>query len=71
MEFLLRTIDELPDWHRHVVLLIDVHGYDYSEASEMLGLPLGTVKSRLSRARATLRDILVESAVFSRYSGAH
>lgn len=68
MEYLLRTIEELPEWHRDVVLLIDVHGYDYSEAAEMLGLPLGTVKSRLSRARTTLRDRLVESAVFPRYT---
>jgi RNA polymerase sigma-70 factor (ECF subfamily) len=68
MEFLLHTIEELPEWHRDVVLLIDVHGYDYSEAAEVLDLPLGTVKSRLSRARATLRDRLVESAVFPRYA---
>ncbi len=50
MEFLLQTIDQLPPWHRNVVLLVDVHGYDYSEAAEILDLPLGTVKSRLSRA---------------------
>jgi RNA polymerase sigma-70 factor (ECF subfamily) len=61
LQFLLRTIDDLPDWHRDVVLLVDVHGYDYAEAATMLGLPLGTVKSRLSRARAALRDRLVES----------
>ena len=52
LEFLLTAIDELPPWHRNVVLLIDVHGYDYGEAAEILDLPLGTVKSRLSRARA-------------------
>src|SRR5688500_6446705 len=56
LQFLLQSIEQLPDWHREVVLLVDVHGYDYTEAAEMLGLPLGTVKSRLSRARATLRD---------------
>ena len=33
-------------------------GYDYAEAAALLGLPLGTVKSRLSRARANLRDRL-------------
>ncbi len=71
MEFLLQTINEMPEWHRDVVLLIDVHGYDYSEAAEMLDLPLGTVKSRLSRARSALRDRLVESAVFPRYSNPH
>lgn len=63
MQVLLRAIDELPAWHRHVVLLIDVHGYDYAEAAELLALPLGTVKSRLSRARATLRDALVNAGL--------
>jgi RNA polymerase sigma-70 factor (ECF subfamily) len=58
---LLHAIDDLPAWHRQVVLLVDVHGYDYTEAAEMLHLPLGTVKSRLSRARAALRDKLVST----------
>ena len=59
MQYLLGAIHELPAWHRSVVLLVDVQGYDYAEAAELLGLPLGTVKSRLSRARAALRDKLV------------
>jgi RNA polymerase sigma-70 factor (ECF subfamily) len=49
-----------------VILLVDVHGYDYSEAAELLHVPLGTVKSRLSRARAALRDRLVERGVVRR-----
>jgi len=63
MQVLLQAIDELPTWHRNVVLLIDVHGYDYAEAADLLELPLGTIKSRLSRARATLRDALVHAGV--------
>lgn len=63
MDFLLTAIDELPPWHRNVVLIVDVHGYDYAEAAELLNLPLGTVKSRLSRARAALRNHLVESGI--------
>jgi RNA polymerase sigma-70 factor (ECF subfamily) len=63
MEHLLAKIDELPAWHRNVVLLVDVHGYDYAEAAEALQLPLGTVKSRLSRARAALRDSLTEAGL--------
>lgn len=59
MGLLLSAIDQLPAYHREVVLLVDVHGYDYSEAAATLGLPLGTIKSRLSRARAALRDDLV------------
>jgi RNA polymerase sigma-70 factor (ECF subfamily) len=61
MQFLLQSIDALPTWHRDVVLLVDVHGYDYTEAAEMLSLPLGTVKSRLSRARSALRDQLLKA----------
>jgi RNA polymerase sigma-70 factor, ECF subfamily len=57
-EFLRGVINELSPWHKEVVVLVDVMGYDYSEAAAMLGLPLGTVKSRLSRARANLRDRL-------------
>lgn len=60
MDNLLAAIDKLPPWHQHVVLLIDVHGYDYAEAAEMLCLPLGTIKSRLSRARSALRQELVQ-----------
>jgi RNA polymerase sigma-70 factor (ECF subfamily) len=58
MDAILEAIDSLPHWHRNVVLLVDVHGYDYAETAEALGLPLGTVKSRLSRARSALRDSL-------------
>jgi RNA polymerase sigma-70 factor (ECF subfamily) len=61
LQFLLQAIDALPHWHRDVVLLVDVHGYDYTEAAEMLNLPLGTVKSRLSRARSALRDQLLKA----------
>ena len=63
MHALLHAIDALPAWHRSVVMLVDVQGYDYAEAAEILHLPLGTVKSRLSRARSALRDELVRSGV--------
>lgn len=60
-ELLMAAIDELSPWHRQVVILVDIQGYDYSEAAVMLDVPLGTVKSRLSRARSTLRDRLIEA----------
>ena len=63
MRFLLAAINDLPDYHRSVVLLVDVQGYDYAEAAKLLGLPLGTVKSRLSRARSALRDHLVKAGI--------
>lgn len=69
MQLLLAAIDELPVWHRNVVLLVDVHGYDYGEAAELLQVPLGTVKSRLSRARAALRDHLVATGFVETHAG--
>ena len=63
MNLLMHAIDGLPAWHRSVVMLVDVQGYDYAEAAEILNLPLGTVKSRLSRARSALRDELVQAGV--------
>jgi RNA polymerase sigma-70 factor (ECF subfamily) len=67
MHQMMGLIEDLPAWHRHVILLVDVHGYDYGEAAEMLNVPLGTVKSRLSRARATLRDRLVSTGMIAYY----
>jgi RNA polymerase sigma-70 factor (ECF subfamily) len=52
-------LDELPDDFRQVVVLVDVQGLDYAEAAQAMGKPLGTVKSRLARARFRLRDCLV------------
>ena len=53
-----RALDLLPEEQRLVVLLYDVHGYDYEEIAQIAGISLGTVKSRLSRARSRLRDLL-------------
>jgi len=49
---------ELPDDWRSVVILADVHGLSYEEVAQAVGVPVGTVKSRLSRARGRLRDLL-------------
>jgi RNA polymerase sigma-70 factor (ECF subfamily) len=48
----------LPEEFRSVVLLVDVEGMDYQEVSLATGKPLGTVKSRLARARLKMRDCL-------------
>jgi RNA polymerase sigma-70 factor, ECF subfamily len=50
----------LSDEHREVLLLVAIEGLQYEEASAILGVPLGTVRSRLSRARQALRDALAE-----------
>ena len=53
-------IRNLPPDQRLVLLLCDVHGYAYEEIAEITGYPMGTVKSRISRARKKLRDYLLE-----------
>jgi RNA polymerase sigma-70 factor (ECF subfamily) len=52
---LASALDALPFEQRAAVLLIDAEGLDYAAAAEVLGIPVGTVASRLSRARASLR----------------
>jgi RNA polymerase sigma-70 factor (ECF subfamily) len=62
---LQRALDSLSDDHRLVVLLHDSEGYKLSEIQEITGDPLGTVKSRLHRARARLREILAADGTIS------
>jgi RNA polymerase sigma-70 factor (ECF subfamily) len=50
----------LPEEFRVAVVLCDVAGRTYDEISEALGVPVGTVRSRIHRGRARLRDLLVE-----------
>ena len=58
VEAITRCLDELPDEQRVATILRDVEGYEYNEIAEVMASTLGTVKSRLSRARAKLRDCL-------------
>lgn len=51
-------LNRLPDDFRVVAVLADVQGYEYQEVAQVIGKPLGTVKSRLARARARLRECL-------------
>jgi RNA polymerase sigma-70 factor, ECF subfamily len=52
------ALTELSPDERAVVFLVDVEGFDYTSASRVLGIPVGTVASRLNRARAALRSAL-------------
>ena len=56
----LAALDQLEEEYRVIIVLRDVEGMSYLEISAVLELELGTVKSRLSRARAALRDLLME-----------
>ena len=57
-KFLYRNLNELQDIYRDIITLIDIQGFDYLEAAQALNVPVGTVKSRLARARIQLRDKL-------------
>lgn len=59
------AVDELPPAHREVVMLVDVEGFAYKDAAEILGVPIGTVMSRLHRARRQLQRRLYDYAVES------
>lgn len=55
---LQHCLEDLPPEFRAVVALVDIQGMDYTEASVAAGTPLGTVKSRLARARMRMRECL-------------
>ena len=57
----------LGDDHRTVLVMREVQGLSYEEIAGKLGIDLGTVKSRISRARTTLRKILLKSGNLSGY----
>lgn len=61
LNFLQKAIEELPSQMKEVIILCDVMNYSYEEASEIIGCPLGTVRSRLHRARKKVRDLVEES----------
>ncbi len=57
-EIIHQAINQLPPEEREVIVLRDIQGYTYEEIAQLSKIPLGTVKSRLSRARRMLRTAL-------------
>lgn len=57
-----KAVRSLTEEHRAVIVLRDIEGYSYEEMSKLLGCSLGTVKSRINRAREVMRRILTELA---------
>ena len=53
-----QSLQRLPDDQRQILLLVGVEGFSYEEAAQIAGVPVGTVMSRLSRARRKLREML-------------
>jgi len=58
----IAALDNLREHYRSVVLLADVHEFDYKEVAAILDIPIGTVMSRLNRARAQLKRSLAQTA---------
>ena len=56
---LVHFLNELSAEHRNILILIDLHEMDYVEAAQILNIPLGTVKSRLARARVEMKNKLL------------
>lgn len=61
---LTRALGELPEHHRQMLLMREVAGMSYQEIADALNADLGTIKSRISRARERLRKILLRDGNF-------
>lgn len=59
LQQIFEMVELLPDAQRHVVLLVCVEGFTYTETADILDIPKGTVMSRLARARITLGKAFV------------
>ncbi|GFP18807.1 RNA polymerase sigma-70 factor, ECF subfamily, partial [Candidatus Hakubella thermalkaliphila] len=59
-EELVRKLDQLSPKLREAIVLVDIQELKYAEIAEMLGISIGTVKSRVSRAREELRASLIQ-----------
>ena len=57
-------MQQLPETYRNVLTLVDLYEFDYVEAAETLRIPIGTVKSRLARARLQMKEKLKSSDIF-------
>jgi RNA polymerase sigma-70 factor (ECF subfamily) len=60
MDALKKAIQSLPDKHKSIIILRDIKGMDYESIGEVLGISNGTVKSRISRARQRLKELLLD-----------
>ena len=58
-------MEQLPETYRNVLILIDLYQFDYTEAAETLRIPMGTVKSRLARARLQMKEKLKMTGIFN------
>ena len=57
-QMIYQALNDLKDVYRDVIILIDLQDFDYEEAAQSLNIPIGTVKSRLARARMQMKEKL-------------
>ncbi len=62
LQRMMQAMQRLPDEQREVVALILIEGFGYAETAETLGIPVGTVSSRLARGRTALLESVGEAA---------
>ena len=60
VQLLKEALEKLSEEHRAILLLREIEGHDYDTIADLLDVRVGTVRSRLHRARSSLRDILVK-----------
>ena len=58
------ALQQLPEEQRMAIVLVDIQGLSYEEAADVLSCAIGTIRSRLARGRARVRDLLVASGNF-------
>ena len=57
-----RGLRAMPSEYREVLVLVDIESYAYADAAKALGVPVGTIRSRLFRARRLLQEVMIECA---------
>lgn len=59
-----KTIQLLPEDYRMPIVLYDIEGFTYEEIAEIVNIPIGTVRSRINRARQQLREVMIQNKTF-------
>lgn len=63
-EQVYRVLDQLPSSFHAVLELVDLNAMEYQEAAQILNIPIGTLKSRLARARQKFREVAIQDGLF-------
>lgn len=59
-----QCINQLPESHRIIIILRDIKGLSYQEIAEILDINIGTVKSKINRARVALKELVIKDGTF-------